>query len=86
MALPRFNPASLEPDESFLLLGLVLGLAVYNRVLCAFPAPLLLYEKLLQQVRGGPRMGRRGCTTAGCRGRGAPPSAWHAPSRLCVQQ
>ncbi|EFJ48337.1 hypothetical protein VOLCADRAFT_81197 [Volvox carteri f. nagariensis] len=41
-----FNPASLEPPDSYFLLGLVLGLAVYNRVLLAFPAPLLLYQKL----------------------------------------
>jgi hypothetical protein len=33
-----------------MLLGLVLGLAIYNRVLLDFPLPLALYKKLLQQV------------------------------------
>jgi hypothetical protein len=41
-----------------MLLGLVLGLAIYNRVLLDFPLPLALYKKLLQQV-GGPRDGAR---------------------------
>ncbi|GIM14106.1 hypothetical protein Vretimale_17132, partial [Volvox reticuliferus] len=50
-----FNPASLEPSDSYFLLGLVLGLAVYNRVLMAFPAPLLLYQKL----RGDRELGLR---------------------------
>ncbi|GLI67883.1 hypothetical protein VaNZ11_012174, partial [Volvox africanus] len=50
-----FNPASLEPADSYFLLGVVLGLAVYNRVLLAFPAPLLLYQKL----RGDRELGLR---------------------------
>ncbi|PNH05535.1 Ubiquitin-protein ligase E3A, partial [Tetrabaena socialis] len=50
-----FNPASMEPAESFFLLGLAISLAVYNRVLLAFPAPLLLYQKL----RGGRELGLR---------------------------
>ncbi|GIL57699.1 hypothetical protein Vafri_12863 [Volvox africanus] len=50
-----FNPASLEPSDSYFLLGVVLGLAVYNRVLLAFPAPLLLYQKL----RGDRELGLR---------------------------
>jgi ubiquitin-protein ligase E3 A len=33
-----------------MLLGLVLGLAIYNRVLLDFPLPLALYKKLLNQV------------------------------------
>jgi hypothetical protein len=33
-----------------MLLGLVLGLAIYNRVLLDFPLPLALYKKLLAQV------------------------------------
>eukprot|EP00198_Chlamydomonas_reinhardtii_P010489 XP_001699826.1 predicted protein [Chlamydomonas reinhardtii] len=50
-----FNASSLEPASSYFLLGLVLGLAVYNRVLLAFPAPLLLYQRL----RGGRELGLR---------------------------
>ena len=34
-----FNGASMEPDDSFMLLGLVLGLAIYNAVLLDFPLP-----------------------------------------------
>jgi len=41
-----------EGEEQFMLLGLVLGLAIYNRVLLDFPLPLALYKKLLVQVRG----------------------------------
>lgn len=47
---PRFNPSTLDGRDQFFLLGLVVGLAVYNRVLLDFPAPLVLYKKLL----GGP--------------------------------
>jgi HECT-domain (ubiquitin-transferase) len=39
----------LEDDSEFLLMGLVLGLAVYNSVLLDFPLPLALYRKLLGQ-------------------------------------
>jgi len=35
-----------------MLLGLVLGLAIYNRVLLDFPLPLALYKKLLGQQVG----------------------------------
>jgi hypothetical protein len=35
-----------------MLLGLILGLAVYNRVLLDFPLPLALYKKLLGQPVG----------------------------------
>lgn len=50
----RFPPASttFEPAGTYLLLGLVLGLAVYNRVLLDFPLPLAAYKK----VRGGCRV------------------------------
>ncbi|KIY99241.1 ubiquitin-protein ligase E3 A [Monoraphidium neglectum] len=47
-----FNACSLEGEEQFMLLGLVLGLAIYNRVLLDFPLPLALYKKLLQQSVG----------------------------------
>ncbi|GFR50165.1 hypothetical protein Agub_g12331, partial [Astrephomene gubernaculifera] len=50
-----FHPSSLEPPSSYLLLGLVVGLAVYNRVLLDLRAPLLLFQKL----RGGRELGLR---------------------------
>lgn len=48
----RFNACSLEGEEQFMLMGLVLGLAIYNRVLLDFPLPLPLYKKLLSQPVG----------------------------------
>lgn len=45
-----FNAASLEADEEFMLIGLVLGLAIYNAVLLDFPLPQALYRKLLGQT------------------------------------
>lgn len=45
-----FHANSLEEDEVFMLMGLVLGLAVYNGVLLDFPLPLALYRKLLGQT------------------------------------
>eukprot|EP00879_Flechtneria_rotunda_P005191 GHRR01005473.1.p1 GENE.GHRR01005473.1~~GHRR01005473.1.p1 ORF type:complete len:1380 (+),score=526.24 GHRR01005473.1:240-4379(+) len=47
-----FNACSLEGEEQFMLMGLVLGLAIYNRVLLDFPLPLALYKKLLGQAVG----------------------------------
>ncbi|KAL4443784.1 hypothetical protein ABPG75_011521 [Micractinium tetrahymenae] len=44
-----FNPTTLEADAEFMLLGLVLGLAIYNGVLLDFPLPLALYRKILGQ-------------------------------------
>ncbi|GAB4814343.1 hypothetical protein N2152v2_001389 [Parachlorella kessleri] len=44
-----FNPTSLESETEFLLLGLVVGLAIYNGVLLDFPLPLALYRKILGQ-------------------------------------
>lgn len=44
-----FNPATLESDNEFLLLGLMVGLAVYNGVLLDLPLPLALYRKILGQ-------------------------------------
>ena len=38
---------SLVHDDEFLLIGLVLGLAVYNGVLLDFPLPMALYKKLI---------------------------------------
>ena len=44
-----FNASSLEAEDEFMLVGLVLGLAVYNAVLLDFPLPIALYRKLLGQ-------------------------------------
>ena len=44
-----FNAASIEDSDAFLLMGLVLGLAIYNSVLLDFPLPQALYRKLLGQ-------------------------------------
>lgn len=52
LAGSRFNACSLEGEEQFMLMGLVLGLAIYNRVLLDFPLPLPLYKKLLSQPVG----------------------------------
>ena len=52
LSVHRFNACSLEGEEQFMLLGLVLGLAIYNRVLLDFPLPLALYSKLLGQHVG----------------------------------
>ena len=47
-----FNAATLEGDDEFMLLGLALGLAIYNGVLLDFPLPLALYRKLAGQEPG----------------------------------
>ncbi len=47
-----FNAGSLEAEDAFMLVGLVLGLAIYNAVLLDFPLPLALYRKLLGQPAG----------------------------------
>ena len=47
-----FNPSSLEAEDEFMLIGLVLGLAIYNAVLLDFPLPAALYRKLLGQAPG----------------------------------
>ncbi|KAG5888353.1 hypothetical protein JTB14_020753 [Gonioctena quinquepunctata] len=47
-----FNPTSFESDAQFTLIGIVLGLAIYNNVILAVNFPMVLYRKL---------MGKRGC-------------------------
>lgn len=41
-----FNPKSLEVDAQFTLIGLVLGLAIYNNVILDVPFPMVVYRKL----------------------------------------
>ena len=42
-----FDAGTYESDDAFFLLGLIVGLAVYNGVLLDLPLPLALYRKIL---------------------------------------
>lgn len=44
-----FNPASFEASGEFQLVGIVLGLAIYNSVILDVHLPRVLYKKLLGQ-------------------------------------
>ena len=41
-----FNPTSFEADGQFVLIGLVLGLAIYNNVILDVQFPMVVYRKL----------------------------------------
>ena len=41
-----FNPNSFETDGQFSLIGLVLGLAIYNNVILDVHFPMVVYRKL----------------------------------------
>ena len=47
-----FNPTSFESDAQFTLIGIVIGLAIYNNVILDVRFPMVVYRKLL---------GRKGC-------------------------
>eukprot|EP00922_Rhytidocystis_sp_ex-Travisia-forbesii_P061402 GHVS01091015.1.p1 GENE.GHVS01091015.1~~GHVS01091015.1.p1 ORF type:complete len:1010 (-),score=115.67 GHVS01091015.1:587-3616(-) len=47
-----FNRNSLENDNEFLLIGLLVGLAIYNDILMDLPFPPVLYKKLLDVPTG----------------------------------
>uniref|UniRef100_A0A061R666 Ubiquitin-protein ligase E3 A n=1 Tax=Tetraselmis sp. GSL018 TaxID=582737 RepID=A0A061R666_9CHLO len=47
-----FNPNTLEAEEEFMLVGIIMGLAIYNNVLLDLPLPQALYKKLLKQEVG----------------------------------
>lgn len=49
-----FNPTSFESDAQFTLIGVVLGLAIYNNVILDVRFPMVVYRKLL---------GKKGCFT-----------------------
>ena len=49
-----FNPTSFENDGQFTLIGIVLGLAIYNNTIVDVHFPLVVYRKL---------MGRKGTYT-----------------------
>ena len=42
-----FNPTSFESDAQFTLIGIVLGLAIYNNVILDVRFPMVVYRKLL---------------------------------------
>ena len=45
-----FNPTSFENDGQFMLIGIVLGLAIYNNVILDVHLPLVVYRKLLGRL------------------------------------
>lgn len=44
---PRFNPTSFETEAQFTLIGIVLGLAIYNNIILAVNFPMVVYRKLM---------------------------------------
>ena len=42
-----FNPTSFENDGQFTLIGIVLGLAIYNNVILDIHFPMVVYRKLM---------------------------------------
>ena len=42
-----FNPTSFENDGQFTLIGIVLGLAIYNNVILDIHLPMVIYRKLM---------------------------------------
>lgn len=42
-----FNPTSFESDAQFTLIGIVLGLAIYNYVILDVRFPMVVYKKLM---------------------------------------
>lgn len=42
-----FNPTSFESDAQFTLIGIVLGLAIYNNIILDVRFPMVVYKKLM---------------------------------------
>lgn len=42
-----FNPTSFESDAQFTLIGIVLGLAIYNNIILDIHFPMVVYRKLM---------------------------------------
>ena len=42
-----FNPTSFENDGQFMLIGIVLGIAIYNNVILDVQFPMVVYRKLM---------------------------------------
>lgn len=45
-----FNPMSFENDGQFTLIGIVLGLAIYNNVILDIHFPMVVYRKLMGKL------------------------------------
>ena len=45
-----FNPTSFENDGQFTLIGIVLGLAIYNNVILDVHFPMVVYRKLMGKL------------------------------------
>ena len=42
-----FNPTSFETDRQYTLIGIVLGLAIYNNIILDVTFPMVVYRKLM---------------------------------------
>ena len=42
-----FNPTSFESDAQFTLVGIILGLAIYNNIILDVHFPMVVYRKLM---------------------------------------
>lgn len=42
-----FNPTSFESDAQFTLIGIILGLAIYNNIILDVHFPMVVYRKLM---------------------------------------
>ena len=42
-----FNPTSFESDAQFKLIGILLGLAIYNNIILDIHFPMVVYRKLM---------------------------------------
>ena len=45
-----FNPDSFENDAQFTLVGILLGLAIYNNIILDVKFPLVIYRKLMGKL------------------------------------
>lgn len=45
-----FNPSSFENDAQFTLIGIVLGLAIYNNIILDIRFPPVVYRKLMGKL------------------------------------
>jgi len=45
-----FNPSSYENERQFMLIGIVLGLAIYNNVILDVHFPMVVYRKLMGKL------------------------------------
>jgi len=45
-----FNPDSFENDAQFTLVGILLGLAIYNNIILDIRLPMVVYRKLMGKL------------------------------------